>query len=99
MSYIIKDLRCSYPASPLPVLHIEELTIEPNEVVFFVGPSGVGKSTLLETLALMNNTICDSNTEKAKFKYEFSKNPGDNIDFMSIWEEPEVERGSRRAAR
>lgn len=90
MSYIIKDLRCSYPASPLPVLHIEELTIEPNEVVFFVGPSGVGKSTLLETLALMNNTICDSNTEKAKFKYEFSKNPGDNIDFMSIWEEPEV---------
>ena len=87
MSYKIKDLRCSYPASLHPVLHIEELTIEPNEVVFFVGPSGVGKSTLLETLALMNNTICDSNTEKTKFIYEY---PEGNIDFMSIWEEPEV---------
>ena len=87
MSYTIKDLRCSYPASPLPVLHIEELIIEPNEVVFFVGPSGVGKSTLLETLALMNNTICDSNTEKTKFSYEYTDG---SIDFMTIWEEPEV---------
>ena len=90
MSYRIKDLRCSYPASPLPVLHIEELSIEPDEVVFFVGPSGVGKSTLLETLALMNNTICDSNTENTKFEYVYGENTEDKIDFMSIWEEPEV---------
>jgi len=90
MSYRIKNLRCSYPASPLPVLHIEELIIEPNEVVFFVGPSGVGKSTLLETLALMNNTICTSNTENTEFDYFFSENQEDKLDFMSIWEEPEA---------
>ena len=89
MSYIIKDLKCSYPSSPLPVLNIEELSIEPNEVVFFVGPSGVGKSTLLETLALMNNTICDSNIENTKFDYIYSERK-EKIDFMTIWDEPET---------
>lgn len=89
MSYIIKDLKCSYPSSPLPVLNIEELSIESNEVVFFVGPSGVGKSTLLETLALMNNTICDSNIEKTKFDYLYSETK-EKIDFMTIWDEPET---------
>ena len=35
----------------------------------------------------MNNTICDSNTEKTKFSYEYTDG---SIDFMTIWEEPEV---------
>ena len=53
----IKDIECSYQNSPRSVLEISELEIEKNSLVFFVGPSGVGKSTILETLGLMNNTI------------------------------------------
>jgi ABC-type lipoprotein export system ATPase subunit len=55
--YHIKELACQYNASSEPVLKIEELNIYEGEIVFFVGASGVGKSTLLETLGLMNNTI------------------------------------------
>lgn len=52
----IKQLNCSYDSRKV-VLRVEELQIPQNRIVFFVGPSGVGKSTILETLGLMNNTI------------------------------------------
>tara|TARA_B110000971_G_scaffold221937_1_gene271664 strand:+ start:5773 stop:6636 length:864 start_codon:yes stop_codon:yes gene_type:complete len=55
--YHIKNLDCRYNSYSPPVLKIEELNLYEGEVVFFVGASGVGKSTLLETLGLMNNTI------------------------------------------
>ena len=55
--YKLRNISCSYPSSIRPVLEIDELDISDNEIVFFVGPSGVGKSTILETLGLMNNTI------------------------------------------
>lgn len=54
--YSIRNMKCAYNAGCV-VLHIRELDIPDGKVVFFVGPSGVGKSTILETLGLMNNTI------------------------------------------
>jgi len=57
MIFHIRNLKCKYPTSQWPVLEIDELDIHRGEVVFFVGSSGVGKSTILETLGLMNNTI------------------------------------------
>jgi ABC-type lipoprotein export system ATPase subunit len=56
----IKNLKCSYSlkaTNPKVVLQAEELCIPKGEVVFIVGQSGCGKSTILEALGLMNNTI------------------------------------------
>jgi len=39
------------------VLHINKLTIEQGKLIVFFGESGIGKSTLLEALGLMNETI------------------------------------------
>ena len=53
--FTIKDLHCGY-AADRPVLSIEHLAIPRGEIVFVVGVSGGGKSTLIETLGLMNRT-------------------------------------------
>jgi len=52
----ITDLKCSYN-NVNTVLEIEKLLIPKSSLVFILGVSGGGKSTLLETLGLMNNTI------------------------------------------
>ena len=62
--YSIHNMRCAYNLNQI-VLHIEQLDIPKGKVVFFVGPSGVGKSTILETLGLMNRTIVSVD----QFKY------------------------------
>lgn len=54
--YTIKNLQCAYNDNNV-VLSVPDLTIEPGQIVVVLGKSGYGKSTLLETLALMNNTI------------------------------------------
>ena len=52
----ISHLRCSYNNQDV-VLEIEDLVIPRASFIFILGVSGGGKSTLLETLGLMNNTI------------------------------------------
>lgn len=58
----IRKLRCSYEkpfvqATSKVVLYIDELLIPKGKTVFIVGESGIGKSTVLEVLGLMNDTI------------------------------------------
>jgi len=78
--YQIANLSCQYQSNIHPVLRIENLTIEQGKVYFFVGSSGVGKSTILETLGLMNNTI-KFNRET---RFYFHSN-GEKVDFTTIW--------------
>ena len=54
--YKIEHLNCAYDGKTI-VLMIDKLEIPQNKVIFIVGSSGVGKSTILETLGLMNDTI------------------------------------------
>ena len=58
----IENLRCSYDknyreGASKVVLEIKSLGIPYGKKVFIVGESGIGKSTILEVLGLMNNTI------------------------------------------
>jgi ABC-type lipoprotein export system ATPase subunit len=54
--FTIRNLTCAYQPET-PVLVLDELEIPAGRLVFVIGKSGVGKSTLLETLGLMNRTI------------------------------------------
>lgn len=83
--YKIKGLACKYPKGKFPVLVIDTLDIEEGSIVFFIGASGVGKSTILETLGLMNNTIFPND----KSIFEFSINQ-EKENFLNIWKKNET---------
>jgi len=76
----IKNLKCSYKTSKRPVLEIDNLSIKNNSLVFFIGASGSGKSTILESLGLMNNTAIKH--ELSEFYLYHNSN---KIDLFKIW--------------
>ena len=83
----IRNLRCSYDRDfhegiSKVVLEIHNLDIPRGKMIFIVGESGIGKSTILETLGLMNNTIVpDSNAV-----FLFNDNSGDKpSDLIELW--------------
>lgn len=89
MNYLftIKDLCCSYDKPYIPgaskiALEIHELDIPRGKVVFIVGESGIGKSTILEVLGMMNNTIVPDK----RTMFQFSQNDDSTIDLKSMWE-------------
>lgn len=81
--YYLKNIRCSYNGSR-EVLRIDELNLPMGKILFVVGLSGVGKSTLLETLACMHNCLMDS--EDAQFDLNFS---GKSISLADTWKKGE----------
>lgn len=84
MIYQIENLECKYKTGKFPVLLVNNLQINQGEIVFFLGASGVGKSTILETLGLMNNTIYPNN--KSLFSFEIA-NKKENM--LNIWKKKE----------
>jgi len=67
------------------VLKIEKFKIQSGKLVFILGKSGIGKSTLLEFFGLMNETLIkqklNKNTSKALFHINQNK-----IDYLKIWQ-------------
>jgi len=85
----IENLRCSYDQKRV-VLEIEKLEIPRGKVVFIVGQSGYGKSTILETLGLMNNTILErtlSAVETSVPKFLFHPTETETINCIDIWKQ------------
>ena len=82
----IENLRCSYDKNyregiSKVVLQIKKVVFPKGKKIFIVGESGIGKSTILEVLGLMNNTIIPDATTKFLF-YGNNQRP---IDLIDIW--------------
>lgn len=81
----ITDLSCSYAADLPVVLKINELNLERGKLIFLIGASGTGKSTLLETLGLMNNTIGAGDVY-------FTPNHVGSFDYLQLWKQKDEHR-------
>lgn len=82
----ICKLRCSYDkhyreGQSRVVLEIEHLAIPRGRKIFIVGESGIGKSTILETLGMMNNTIVPD----VQTKFVFLDDNGKETDLKAMW--------------
>ena len=82
----ISNLRCSYDKDyregiSKVVLEIRHLAIPRGKKVFIVGESGIGKSTILEVLGLMNNTIIPD----AGSRFVFHDRQGGEVDLLDLW--------------
>lgn len=76
----LKNINCKYPGTSKEVLTIENLAIHKGKLTFVVGESGVGKSTLLETLGMMNNTLSGNHSTDKSFNFHpFSKDNAINL--------------------
>ena len=80
------NLQCSYDRPFIPgrskvVLEIRHLTLPRGKKIFIVGESGIGKSTILEVIGMMNNTIVPN----PECRFLFYDNNGDEKDLMALW--------------
>ncbi|MEI2694416.1 MAG: ABC transporter ATP-binding protein [Saprospiraceae bacterium] len=76
----IRNLYCGYKENK-PILLIRNLNIERSKLYFIIGPSGIGKSTFIEAVGLMNNTILS----KASELLTYSNNVGEDFELLHIW--------------
>jgi len=82
----ISDLHCSYDKNYREgiskiVLEIRRLVLPRGKKIFIVGESGIGKSTILEVLGLMNNTIVPAPGSR----FFFYGNDGKKTDLVDLW--------------
>lgn len=83
----IHDMRCSYDKNyregvSKVVLCIKDLILPRGKKIFIVGESGIGKSTILEVLGMMNNTIVPNATTR----FDFFGADGKGIDLIGLWQ-------------
>lgn len=79
--YDIVNLECQYIPG-VTVLRIPELQIPRGKLVFLLGVSGIGKSTFIETLGLMNDTIHVK--PETSIKFNAGKGEGE-LELRDIW--------------
>lgn len=86
MLYEIKNLQCTYDKHYVEgvskvVLNIEHLVIPRGKKIFIVGESGIGKSTILEVLGMMNNTIIPN----SETQFHFYQEGNYSTDLLAMW--------------
>lgn len=82
----IKNMRCAYHTDNV-VLEVSDLCIPMGKIVFFVGPSGIGKSTILETLGFMNQTVVEAEV----FRYH-----GQDVRMVWNWKDAKLSSFRKR---
>lgn len=75
----LKNLSCEYQPSQT-VLYVDDLEIKRNQLTFLIGSSGIGKSTLIETLGLMNNTFGKNDNSSATYYFD-----GHSVNLNDLW--------------
>lgn len=75
----IQDLKCSYNKKDV-VLNIPNLQLDRGHVYFFIGPSGIGKSTLLELLGVMNYPVY-----KSPDRFSYIQQNNVEMDISKFW--------------
>ena len=80
--FSIRNIACQYKSNLRPVLQLNKLDIERGKTYFIVGSSGVGKSTILETLGVMNNTIKVRDSGYIRY---YDKNTSETQDIDQLW--------------
>ncbi len=78
----IQQLTCAYGQAK--VLHLDRMQFHRGELVFILGRSGIGKSTLIETLGLMNNTIFPNPSTSLHFYPDDQENSA--VALHDIWQ-------------
>ena len=84
--FVIENLRCSYDkhyreGQSRVVLEIKHFAIPRGKKIFIVGESGIGKSTILETLGMMNNTIVPGDSTR----FVFFDTEGKETNLKAMW--------------
>lgn len=84
--FVIQNMRCSYDkhyreGQSRVVLEINHFAIPRGKKIFIVGESGIGKSTILETLGMMNNTIVPGD----KTRFVFFDGNGKETNLKDMW--------------
>jgi len=74
----IRNLNCTYPQQKNGVVWIDNLDIPRGKLIVILGKSGSGKSTILETLGLMNQTMQVGSSilfspDREEEKYEYGE--------------------------
>lgn len=80
----IKNLQCEY-LPKTPILELNDMEVPRGKLVFVIGKSGIGKSTFIETLGLMNNTIAAGEHTSIRF---FPTNGDSEIELKNSWQLP-----------
>jgi ABC-type lipoprotein export system ATPase subunit len=80
--YQISALKCSYNQGKRVVLEIDHLEFPAGQTIFIIGVSGIGKSTILETLGMMNNTL--HNPKETSFVFQ-DPNSGKQFNLADLW--------------
>ena len=75
----VQDMHCSYPGAKTDALIVQSFEALEGELCFIVGASGSGKSTFLESLGLMTNTL-----KKAPSRFQVRLKNG-YLDLERFW--------------
>jgi ABC-type lipoprotein export system ATPase subunit len=76
----VSNIECKYKNGK-KVLAVEHFILNRGEVVFLLGPSGIGKSTFIEAIGLINNTGSKID-HSSSIEYFIKEKP---VDLLDIW--------------
>jgi putative ABC transport system ATP-binding protein len=88
MVFDIKNISCSYGKNGRVILNIKELSLRRGKLIFIIGRSGIGKSTLLETIGMMSKTISYDDLSSDS-RFHFSGISGSHINLLDYWKKNE----------